>query len=178
MNPITTIDEFDAWLAGPGATTPEIWLLVARKGHEGLTADEAGDVAICHGWIDSHRKSHSTSHFRQRYSHRRAGSPWSQVNVARAEALESAGRMRAGGRAEIEAAKADGRWQSAYPSQATAGIPADLTAALATDPQAAAAFTALTRSARYALFLPMLKARTAQSRTSALTRALRTLRTR
>jgi uncharacterized protein YdeI (YjbR/CyaY-like superfamily) len=168
--------EFDAWLCGAGATGREAWLVVARKGHPGLTADEAGDVAIGHGWIDSHRKGLNTTQFLQRYSPRRRGSPWSRVNVERAEALAREGRMRAGGRAQIAAAKADGRWAAAYERQSTAEVPPSLAGALAADPAAAVAFAALSRSARYALFLPLLKARTAATRASALRRALADLR--
>jgi uncharacterized protein YdeI (YjbR/CyaY-like superfamily) len=169
--------EFDAWLAEAGAAEREAWLVVARKGHPGLTADAAGDVAIGHGWIDSHRKSLSTSQFLQRYSPRRPGSPWSQVNVERAEALARDGRMRAGGRAQVAAAKADGRWAAAYERQSTADVPPALVEALDTDAGAAAAFRALSRSARYTLFLPLLKARTAATRATALRRVLADLRT-
>ncbi|MEU7872207.1 YdeI/OmpD-associated family protein [Dactylosporangium sp. NPDC049140] len=163
---------FDAWLSGPGATEREAWLVVARKGVSGLTTDEAGDVAIAHGWIDSHRRALSGSHFRQRYSPRRPGSAWSQVNVERVETLAAAGRLRAGGHAEMVAAKADGRWAAAYPPQATAVTPPALAAALAADPGAAAAYAALSRSARYTLFLPLLKARTPKTRATALKRIL------
>jgi uncharacterized protein YdeI (YjbR/CyaY-like superfamily) len=164
-------DEFDRWLT----THPderEVWVAVARKGTPGLTAAEAGDVAICHGWIDSHRRRLDGKRFLQRFSPRRAGSPWSQVNVDRVAALESAGRMRAGGRAEVDAAKADGRWAAAYAPQRSAPVPPDLLAELARDRRARAAFDGLGRSERYSLFLPMLKARTARARGVALRRAV------
>jgi hypothetical protein len=84
--------------------------------------------------------------------------------VERVEALDAAGRMRPGGRAQVAAAKADGRWAAAYASQRTAAVPDDLTAALAADDRARAAFEALGRSERYAVFLPLLKARTPEAR--------------
>ncbi|WP_433663108.1 YdeI/OmpD-associated family protein [Nocardia sp. CA-128927] len=74
------------------------------------TIGEALDVALCYGWIDSHRKGLDEQHYLQRYSPRRAKSPWSQLNVAKAEALIAAGRMREPGLAAIRAAEADGRW--------------------------------------------------------------------
>jgi uncharacterized protein YdeI (YjbR/CyaY-like superfamily) len=170
-------DEWDRWLAEHGATRTDAWLKIPKKsaGRAGMTAAEAGDVAIAHGWIDGHRRGLDGTHFLQRYSPRRPGSPWSRVNVERVEALEAAGRMRPGGRAQVAAAKADGRWASAYAPQRTAAVPEDLTAALATDGRARAAFEALGRSERYAVFLPLLKARTPQTRAKALRRALESL---
>ncbi|GAA2631898.1 YdeI/OmpD-associated family protein [Dactylosporangium fulvum] len=168
---------WDGWLTEHGASTPAVWLRIAKKGSAvaGLTAASAGDVALCHGWIDSHRRSLDSTHFLQRFSPRRKGSPWSRINVERVEALEAAGRMRPAGAAEVAAAKSDGRWQAAYASQRTAPVPADLAAALAEDPRRQAAFESLGRSARYATFLPLLKARTEPERRRALHRALVTL---
>ena len=170
-------DAWDRWLAEHGASRSAVWLKIAKKGAgpAGVTAGEAGDVAIAHGWIDGHRRGLDGSHFLQRYSPRRPGSPWSRVNVERVEALEAAGRMRSGGRAQVEAAKADGRWAAAYESQRTATVPEDLIAALEADDRARAAFEALGRSERYAVFLPLLKARTPEARARALRRALDSL---
>lgn len=165
-------DAFDAWLAENAAAEREVWVAVARKGTPGLTAAAAGDVAICHGWIDSHRRRLDGKRFLQRYSPRRAGSPWSQVNVDRVAALEAAGRMRAGGHAEVAAARADGRWAAAYAPQRSAPAPDDLLAELRANPTAHAAFDGLGRSERYAVFLPMLKARTPAARSVALRRAV------
>jgi uncharacterized protein YdeI (YjbR/CyaY-like superfamily) len=87
--------------------------------------------------------------------------------VAKVEALTAAGRMRPRGLAEVEAAKADGRWAAAYESQRTAAVPA-LAAALAGDGLANAAFERLGRSDRYAVILPLLKARTPEARAGVL----------
>jgi uncharacterized protein YdeI (YjbR/CyaY-like superfamily) len=94
------------------------------------------------------------------------------VNVAKVDALVAAGRMQPAGLAEVAAAKADGRWDAAYAPQRTAEVPPDLAAALAGDTRAAAAFERLGRSDRYAVILPLLKARTEESRARALARAL------
>jgi uncharacterized protein YdeI (YjbR/CyaY-like superfamily) len=168
---------WDRWLAEHGTTRTAAWLKIPKKGsgRPGMTAAEAGDVAIAHGWIDGQRRGLDATHFLQRYSPRRPGSPWSRVNVERVEAMEADGRMRPGGRAQVEAAKADGRWAAAYASQRTAEVPDDLAAALAADDRARAAFEALGRSERYAVFLPLLKARTPAARASALRRAMEAL---
>jgi uncharacterized protein YdeI (YjbR/CyaY-like superfamily) len=171
------VDEWDRWLAEHGETRPSIWLKIGKKGSGvvALSAEAAGDVAISHGWIDGQRRSLDATHFLQRFSPRRPGSPWSLVNVARVEALEAAGRMHPSGRVQVAAAKADGRWAAAYAPQRTAVVPEDLTAALATNDRARAAFDSLGRSDRYGLYLPLLKARTPQARAKALRRAIATL---
>jgi uncharacterized protein YdeI (YjbR/CyaY-like superfamily) len=117
--------EWESWLAAHHAVQDGVWLKIAKKGSDqpSVTPAEAIEVAICYGWIDSQRKSHDGDYFLQRFSLRRRGSAWSRLNVERAEALIAAGRMRAPGLAEIEAAKADGRWEAAYESQRTATVP-------------------------------------------------------
>ena len=92
--------------------------------------------------------------------------------MAKVEALLAAGRMRPAGLAEVEAAKEDGRWEAAYESQRNAAVPPDLVAALAGNARASAAFESLGRSDRYAVILPLLKARTPETRASTLARAV------
>ncbi len=101
-----------AWLAEHHDSARDVWLLIAKKnsGATTVTIDEALDEALCHGWIDSHRRKFDGDHYLQRYSPRARRSPWSSINVARAEALTAAGRMRPAGHAAIETAKATGRW--------------------------------------------------------------------
>jgi len=133
-----------------------------------VTASEALDVALCYGWIDGTRRRLDELYFLQWYCPRRPRSSWSKVNIARVEALVAAGRMRPPGLAEVEAAKADGRWAAAYESQRNATVPPDLAAALDHDDRAKAAFESLGRSERYAVILPLLKARTPQQRAERL----------
>jgi uncharacterized protein YdeI (YjbR/CyaY-like superfamily) len=165
---------WESWLADHHAVRAEAWLRIAKRnsGIATITIADALDVALCYGWIDGHRRSHDEVSFLQRYSPRRPRSPWSKVNVAKVEALTAAGRMRAAGLAEVAAARADGRWQAAYESQRTATVPPDLAAALAGNVSASAAFERLGRSDRYAVILPLLKARTPQARARLLARAV------
>jgi uncharacterized protein YdeI (YjbR/CyaY-like superfamily) len=106
---------WDAWLADNHARQRGVWLKIAKKGRgaASLTNDEAVDVGLCWGWISGHRKALDETWFLQRYTPRRPRSNWSAVNVAKVEALTAAGRMRPPGIAEVEAAKADGRWDRA-----------------------------------------------------------------
>ena len=108
-------DEWDAWLAEHHGRTEGVWLDIAklRSGVPSVTSDEAVDVGLCWGWISGHRKALDETWFRQRYTPRRPRSNWSAVNVAKVEALTAAGRMRPPGQAEVDAAKADGRWAQA-----------------------------------------------------------------
>jgi uncharacterized protein YdeI (YjbR/CyaY-like superfamily) len=163
---------WESWLAEHHAAAPMAWLRIAKRGSgvDLIGIADAADVAHCFGWIDGQRKGLDDVSFLQRYSRRRPRSSWSRVNVAKVEALLAAGRMRPAGLAEVDAAKADGRWDAAYESQRTAEVPVELAAALARDPLAHAAFDRLGRSERYAVILPVLKALTPQARAQVVAR--------
>lgn len=166
--------DWEFWLAGHHDTAAEAWLRIG-KAHSAatlITIADAADGGLCFGWIDGQRKGFDQVSFLQRYSRRRAKSSWSLVNVQKAEALIAAGRMRPAGFAEIDAAKADGRWEAAYEPQRSAGVPAELAAALDNNPVAGAAFERLGRSERYLLMLPLLKSATEAARAKALARIL------
>ncbi|GGT67871.1 MULTISPECIES: YdeI/OmpD-associated family protein [Actinomadura] len=166
--------EWEAWLAEHHDSGDGAWLKIAKKGADtgSVTITQALEIALCYGWIDSRRRSYDEHFYLQRYSRRRKGGSWSRKNVERVEALTAAGRMRPPGLAEVAAAQADGRWAAAYTAQRDAGVPPDLTAALAACPQAAARFEALDRTTRYLLILPLLKARTPAGRAARLHRAV------
>ncbi len=168
---------FEAWLEEHADLRAGVWLKIAKKGSgvASLTGEEAVDVGLCHGWISGQRKSLDEVYYLQKYVPRRPRSRWSQVNVAKVEELVAAGRMRPRGLAEVEAAKADGRWAAAYASQRDATVPADLAAALAASPRAARAFEALGRTQQYAVILKLVTARTAKARAAHLDRAMTVL---
>lgn len=161
--------EFEVWLAERGDERG-VWLKIAKKGSgiPSLTDDEAVDLGLCYGWISGQRKSLDERYYLQKYVPRRPRSIWSQVNVAKVAELAAAGRMRPAGVAEVEAAKADGRWAAAYASQRNATVPPDLAAALEASPRGAAAFDALDKTRRYEVFLKLATARTAAVRAARL----------
>ncbi|MGY2122009.1 YdeI/OmpD-associated family protein [Nocardia gipuzkoensis] len=165
---------WENWLAANHDRAEDVWLKIAKKGAAGatITITEALDGALCFGWIDSHRRRLDADHYLQRYSPRRPKSPWSQVNVDRAEGLIAAGRMRTAGFAAIAAARSDGRWSAAYERQRTATCPDDLRDALHANPRARDRFEQLDRTARYAVFLRLMKARTSAERATRLRRIL------
>jgi uncharacterized protein YdeI (YjbR/CyaY-like superfamily) len=170
----TTVSQWESWLAEHHEQAEGLWLLIAKKGSSkvSITINEALDVALCYGWIDSQRKGRDADYYLQRYSPRRSRSPWSQLNVERAEALIVARRMRPPGLAAIAAAQADGRWAAAYVSQRNAGVPADLAAALKRNQQAGTRFGQLSKTDRYAIILSLLKASTSPVRLARLTKAV------
>ena len=111
--------EWESWLERHHHDRTEAWLRIAKR-HSRipcLSIDEALEVALCFGWIDGKRKTYDEVSYLQRYSRRRPHSTWSARNVAKAEALIAAGRMRPAGFAEIEAAKRDGRWDAGVSRQ-------------------------------------------------------------
>jgi uncharacterized protein YdeI (YjbR/CyaY-like superfamily) len=168
---------FEAWLAEHLGWTPGVWLKLAKKGSgvPSLTDDEAVDLGLCYGWISGQRKAYDDVYYLQHYVPRRPRSRWSQVNVRRVEALIAAGRMRPSGLAEVEAAKADGRWDAAYASQRDATVPPDLAVALAADSAARQVFESLNRADQYAVILEIITARTTQARSAHILKAVAVL---
>ena len=170
---------FEAWLDEHVGHRPGVWLKVAKKssGIASLTDDEAVDVGLCFGWISGQRKGLDGTYYLQKYVPRRPRSRWSQVNVRRVEELLAAGRMRPTGLAEVEAARADGRWELAYVSQKEATVPPDLGDALAASPTAGRVFAALGRTEQYAVILDVVTARTAATRQTRIAKAVAALGT-
>jgi uncharacterized protein YdeI (YjbR/CyaY-like superfamily) len=143
---------WEAWLREHHDHDGGVWLRHAKRasGVATVTHAQALDVAICFGWIDAQRLPQDATYYLQRFIARRPRSRWSQVNCAKATALTEAGRMHPRGLAEVAAAKADGRWDSAYAPQSRAAVPPDLQRALDGDPAAKAFFETLTGGRRYA----------------------------
>jgi uncharacterized protein YdeI (YjbR/CyaY-like superfamily) len=143
----------EAWLAEQPPGSAGIWLKLAKKGSgiASVSKAEAVDSALCHGWIDGQLDKYDEKSWLIRYTPRRPRSKWSEINRNRAEALIAEGRMRPAGLAEVEAAKADGRWSAAYAPQSRATVPPDLAAALAASPLATAFFATLKGANRYAI---------------------------
>jgi uncharacterized protein YdeI (YjbR/CyaY-like superfamily) len=146
-------DTWLRWLEANHARAAGLWLKIGKRasGIASVTYAEALEVALCFGWIDGLRVKHDAKYFRQRFTPRGARSLWSKINREKAEGLIAAGRMRPAGHRAIGAARADGRWDSAYESQRTATVPADLQAALDASPRARAFFATLDRVNRYAV---------------------------
>jgi uncharacterized protein YdeI (YjbR/CyaY-like superfamily) len=136
----------------------------------GFGYPEALGVALVWGWIDGHKWALDDHAWLQRFTPRRRQSRWSKINRAKAEALIAAGTMEAPGLAEVERARADGRWARAYGGARASAVPADLAAALAKDARAAAFFDALDGANRYAILYRVEEAKKAETRSARIVR--------
>jgi uncharacterized protein YdeI (YjbR/CyaY-like superfamily) len=161
---------FAAWMKANHACETEVWLKIHNKG-SGLplvTNAQALDVVLCWGWIDGIRKSFDSRSFLQRYTPRRAGSIWSQINRDHVARLTTAGRMTAHGQRQVDAAKADGRWDAAYAPQrsvSVANLPGDLREAIEANTRARKTLRTLDRRNLFALAFRMNNIKTPAGRT-------------
>jgi len=149
----TDADAFHRWLGENHDRADELWIKIHKKasGLPSITPVEAIDVCLCWGWIDGIRKGLDETSFLQRYTPRGKKSIWSRINVDNVARLTAEGRMTAHGLKQVEAAKADGRWDRAYASVKEMELPADLLAAIAAEPAAQAMLPTLTSQNRFAL---------------------------
>ncbi len=176
--PLLTVADAAAWRAWLDVHEHDsdgVWLVLAKKGTSeptSLSYAQALEEALCSGWIDGQKGSIDAAVFRQRFTPRRRASIWSKRNIGIVEELIVHGRMRERGLREIEAAKADGRWERAYAGSATAEVPEDLAAALASSALAAAGFAALNSSGRYSVLHPLMTAPNETVRANRLARIL------
>ena len=145
--------EFRKWLSANHRHSDGIWLRIFKKDSDEptVTYAEALDEALCFGWIDGLKQRHDELSWRQRFTPRRPRSGWSKINTQHAERLIQAGRMKAAGRAQIDAAKKDGRWTVAYDSPSKSTLPEDFLAALQKNKKAQAFFESLNKANRYAI---------------------------
>ena len=163
--------DWSAWLASHHSRSQGVLLRIAKKGAKtAITYAEALDVALAWGWIDSQKRALDASAWLQRFTPRRAKSPWSRINRAKAEALIAAGTMAPPGRAEVERAKRDGRWERAYDGARSSSIPVDLAAAFARNSRARAFFESLDGANRYAILYRVQTAKKPETRAERITR--------
>jgi uncharacterized protein YdeI (YjbR/CyaY-like superfamily) len=152
--PFATPSDWHGWLAANHDSATEVWVLYWRKASRqpSINWQEAVVEALCWGWIDGIRKSVDDQRFKQRFTPRRKGSIWSQINCAHAERLISEGRMQPPGLRAVEMAKANGQWDRAYGGgMASTEVPAELRNALAASPEATRAWEVLDAKTRYAM---------------------------
>lgn len=159
-------EDWEAWLEREHAASDGVWIKFAKKGSGVGTVvyAEALDVALCYGWIDSQMQSLDERFYVQKFTPRRARSKWSRINRDKIEELTKAGRMKPAGLAEVELAKADGRWEAAYASPSTVEVPPDLQQALDASPQAAEFWAGLNKANRYAIVYQLEDAKKPETR--------------
>jgi uncharacterized protein YdeI (YjbR/CyaY-like superfamily) len=157
---------FEQWLEQQPADAGGAWIKFAKKAADAisLSKTEAIDAALCHGWIDGQLNKYDDEHWLIRFTPRKARSKWSLVNKKRASELIAEGRMRGSGLAQIDAAKADGRWDAAYAPASSAQVPSDLQDALDANPRAAQFFATLKGANRYAVLYRIGAVKRAETR--------------
>lgn len=158
--------EWQKWLAKNYARSAGIWLCIAKKNSDKPSVNyaQALDEALCYGWIDSQKRAYDKSSWLQRFSPRKAGSDWSEINTKHAKRLTKAGRMKSAGLKEIESAKRDGRWKRAYASPSSARPPVDFLKELEKNKKAKAFFETLEKRNRYAIIYRLQAAKKAETR--------------
>lgn len=176
-SPFATADDLALWLRTHGATATELWVHIhkAGSGEASVTWQDCVIAALSVGWIDGIKKSLGKNAYLQRLTPRRRASSWSKRNRDHAERLIAAGLMTPAGLAEVEAAKADGRWDAAYAGPSEMVIPADFIAALAAYPAAEATFATLNSHNLYAIYYRLHSARTPDTRARRMDALIATL---
>jgi uncharacterized protein YdeI (YjbR/CyaY-like superfamily) len=158
--------DWSAWLEAEHASSAGCWLMISKKtaARASVSYAEALEAALCFGWIDGQKRPLDSDHWLQRFTPRKPGSRWSEINTTKAEALIAAGRMRPAGQREVDAARADGRWDAAYKGQRASTVPDDLRAALDANPDAAAFFSSVSSVNRYAIIYRIGSVKRAETR--------------
>lgn len=166
IQPFETAASFEKWLTKHHAKEPGVWVRFAKKGSgvASLTYAEAVEVALAFGWIDGQARPHEEPFWLQKFTPRRARSKWSRINRERAAKLIQSGAMRPAGLKEVEAAKADGRWEAAYAGPKTAEPPEDLIAALKRNKAARTFFETLDSRNRFAIIYRVSDAKKPETR--------------
>jgi uncharacterized protein YdeI (YjbR/CyaY-like superfamily) len=164
--PFATAGDWERWLADNHASARGIWVRIAKKASaiESVRYPDVLDIALCFGWIDGRREALDETHFLQRFTPRQPRSRWSRINREKVEALTAGRRMRPAGIAEVERARADGRWEAAYEGQRLISVPDDLQRALDSLPSAKAFFEQLNSQNRYAILYRLQDAKRPETR--------------
>lgn len=153
IRPFPDFRAFYDWLAQHGAEWDEVWVQFYKKGSglETLSYEDAVRAGLCWGWIDGIKKKHDETSFLLRFTPRRKKSIWSRINTRHVESLVQEGLMREPGMAQVEAAKAGGRWDAAYASGAEFTMPEDFLVAVRANPEALKTYETLNRANLFAL---------------------------
>ena len=163
--PFASAAQWETWLkANHGSDGVRVKIAKKGSGIDSVRYPEVLETALCFGWIDGRRESLDETWFLQRFTPRRRRSKWSRINRDTVERLTEEGRMRPAGLAEVERAKADGRWAAAYEGQRATTVPDDLRRELDARPAAREFFETLTSQNRYAILYRLQDAKRPETR--------------
>lgn len=166
MMSFASSSEFRNWLKKNHNQSSGIWLRIRKvsAGTPTVTYAEALDEALCFGWIDGQKKSHDSHSWLQKFTPRKSGSRWSKKNTEHAERLIKVKKMASSGLREVDAAKSDGRWKSAYDSFSSAKVPDDFLQELAKNKKAKAFFETLNKTNLYSICYRLQTAKKTETR--------------
>jgi uncharacterized protein YdeI (YjbR/CyaY-like superfamily) len=166
-----TADLWRDWLTSEHDRSAGVWLKIAKKGapEPTLSYPQAVEVAICFGWIDGQKGPLDQHYWLQRFTHRKPGSRWSKINTEKVAALTEAGLMHQAGQREVELAKADGRWEAAYPGRRTIEVPDDFRDALAANDAAREFFETVNGVNRFAILYRITSVKRPETRARKIT---------
>jgi len=158
--------DWASWLAKNHAKSNGIWLRLFKKdsGVATVTYAEALGEALCYGWIDDQLEKYDEKSWLRKFTPRRPKSVWSKRNIEHVNRLTDAGKMKPSGLKEVEAAKADGRWEKAYDSPSAMQVPDDFLKELAKDKKAQAFFETLNKANTYAIAWRLQTAKKSETR--------------
>lgn len=173
----TSQAEWRQWLEENHRNVNAVWLLFYKKdsGKKTFGYAEALEEALCYGWIDGVANKYNEESYLQRFTPRRAKSIWSKVNREHIERLTKAGKMKPSGVAEVERAKADGRWEAAYDSPSHTTVPEDFLKRLAQDKKAEAFFKTLNKTNVFAITWRLQTAKKLETREKRMQKILEML---
>lgn len=168
---------FEKWLAKNHNKVKGIWLRYFKKDskEKSITYKEAVDEALCYGWIDGQSKPYDETSWLQKFTPRREKSIWSKRNTENIKRLTELGKMHPAGFAEVEKAKADGRWEKAYDAQSTMQIPDDFLKELSKNKKANTFFETLNKANKFAIAFRLQTAKKPETREKWKTRILEML---
>lgn len=161
-----TAKEFEKWLKKNHSAHKGMWLRFFKKdsGVRTINYEEAINEALCYGWIDGQANKYDEQSWLQRFTPRRPKSIWSERNKDRVKKLIRVGKMKAAGLAEVEKAKADGRWDKAYAPPSKMKIPDDFLKALTKNKKAEAFFEMLNKTNTFAIAFRLHTAKKEETR--------------
>ena len=167
-----------AWLDKNHIQQESVWVKLAKKksGIASISYEEGREGAIIYGWIDGLINGYDDQYYLIKFSPRRPRSNWSKINRGIAEQLIAEKRMKPAGVRQVDLAKEDGRWDTAYDSPATIQVPEELTRLLATDPTARQNFDSLNSTNRYAFLYRIQNAKRAETKQRHIESAFQMLR--
>lgn len=173
----STAPSWRAWLESNHATTDGVWLRMYKKtsGVQSVTYAQALDDALCFGWIDGQSKSYDDISFLQKFTPRRARSMWSKRNIEYVARLQADGLMMPAGIAEVERAKADGRWRAAYDKPTDMVMPEDFLTAVSQNKKALATFETLSKASLFTIGFKLQTAKKPETRANRITAILKLL---